>query len=285
MRAASLFFNTLASKYLPVLSLNRNNMPEQEPRMKSVSPIQSHFAVVSVLAALIAFICTVSWVKGTDTEDRFLGGLNWRDLVFNWHVICMVGFFCCYSMALLSYRLLPLGKPTNKSLHVFWHCAGLFCLIMGFVAVFKSHNTKIGGGGYYSANLVSLHSWLGLATVILFGQNYLLGALHYLSNYVKLDIKKAYMPYHQFFGELGFLVAFATVETGIMELNTFLSCSYSITEKDFNPAKHYLDIPKGCRISNGLGILVLLITLSVMFVLKNVFTIDGNIYEKEPLMA
>jgi hypothetical protein len=35
-------------------------------------------------------------------------------------------------------------------------------------------------------------------------------------------------------------------------------CGYTVTEKDQNPSEHYDDIPDGCKLSNGLGIVVLL---------------------------
>ncbi len=189
--------------------------------------------------------------------------------MFNWHVIAMVGFFCSFSLAIISFRLFPLGKPTNKILHILWHCLGLFSLIIGLVAVFKSHNTKVAG---LKPNLYSLHSWLGLAAVLLFGQNYVMGLLHYTTQHMPLELKKRYMPYHTYVGEVAYFVAFAAVETGIMEKNTFApSCKYEIDEKDYNPAEHYMDIPPGCRLSNGIGILILSLMICVSFVLQNRF--------------
>lgn len=46
-----------------------------------------------------------------------------------------------------------------------------------------------------------------------------------------------------------------------MELTTELGCSYSLNGPDFNPIDHYNELNYGCRLANGVGILVLLVAL------------------------
>lgn len=58
------------------------------------------------------------------------------------------------------------------------------------------------------------------------------------------------------------------LQSGIMEKNTFLGCNYSVDEKDTNPAEHYKDIPEGCRLSNGIGIVTL---VTLMFILYTIW--------------
>jgi hypothetical protein len=172
------------------------------------------------------------------------------------------------SMALVSFRALPMGKPINKALHVMWHCGALFCLIMGLVAVFKSHNTKVAG---IKANLYSMHSWVGIAVTVLFCQNYTLGVIMYGTNFMPLSLKEMYMPYHKCFGQAAYFLTVAAIESGITEKNTFSSCSYTTSGKDYNPAVNYLDIPAGCRLTNGIGILVITLVLCVVFVMSDLF--------------
>lgn len=183
----------------------------------------------------------------------------------------MVSFFCCMSMALVSFRSLPMGKTVNKVLHIFWHCSALFCLIMGLVAVFKSHNTKEAAGGL-KANLYTLHSWVGIAVTLLFCQNYVMGLIMYGTNFMPLSLKELYMPYHQFLGQVAYFVAVAAIESGLMEKNTFNQCSYTTGSKDYNPASNYLDIPAGCRLTNGIGMLILSLVICVAFVMSNSFS-------------
>lgn len=156
---------------------------------------------------------------------------------------------------------------------------------MSFV-VFKSHNTEKYG---YKANLYSMHSWIGIGAVVLFGQNYLLGAVHFLTEKMPLEMKKLYMPYHVFLGELAYLTAFAAIETGLMEKVTFMDCGYDVTEPDYNPAEHYLDIPAGCRLGQGIGVIVFFLLFSTYLVLKNWPSAQesekARKVERDPLLA
>lgn len=102
--------------------------------MKYITPAQGIAGKLAVLLAGAAFICTLQWATSTNKTDKFLGGLDWDRHVINWHIVCMVGFMCSFSLALISFRLLPLGKPMNKALHVFFQTLALFCLIVGLAA-------------------------------------------------------------------------------------------------------------------------------------------------------
>jgi hypothetical protein len=135
-----------------------------------------------------------------------------------------------------------------------------------FFAVFRSHNVERYG---YKANLYSLHSWIGIGAVLLFGQNYVLGAMHFMTEKIPMEMKKVYMPYHVFLGEIAYMACFAAVETGIMQKATFMKCGYSVTEPDYNPAENYTEIPSGCRLGNGIGVIVVPMVFAVFFVLKN----------------
>lgn len=63
----------------------------------------------------------------------------------------------------LVYRVVPLTKLIVKVAHGFIHAGVAVCIVVGLVAVFKFHNA------YDLPNLYSLHSWIGLATVVMFG--------------------------------------------------------------------------------------------------------------------
>lgn len=243
---------------------------EEVPKKKQITPLQSMVAVIAAALTITAFICAIFWAKSTNTAAGFGGGLNWTDQVFNWHVVCMVSFIGCMSMALVSFRVLPLGKPINKFLHVMLHCCALFCLIMGLVAVFKSHNTKIAAGGI-KANLYSVHSWVGLAVVLIFGQNYCMGLIMYGTSFMPQSMKEAYMPYHKFLGEAVIYISVAAAESGLVEKNTFSGCNYTVGAKDYNPAENYLDIPAGCRVTNGIAMILLALVICVSFVISDLF--------------
>ena len=54
--------------------------------------------------------------------------------------------------------------------------------------------------------------------------------------------------------------------TGIQEENIWLgSCDYTIGHHDTDPAQYYWKLSKGCKLSNGLGVVILLACLFVSY--------------------
>jgi hypothetical protein len=111
--------------------------------MKDITPAQAITGKVAMLLAGAAFVCTLQWATSTNKADKFLGGLDWDRHVINWHIVCMVGFICSFSVAIVSFRLLPLGKPINKALHIIFQSLALFCLIVGLIAGMRHGCTNI----------------------------------------------------------------------------------------------------------------------------------------------
>eukprot|EP00640_Fibrocapsa_japonica_P004342 CAMPEP_0113942982 /NCGR_PEP_ID=MMETSP1339-20121228/14993_1 /TAXON_ID=94617 /ORGANISM="Fibrocapsa japonica" /LENGTH=230 /DNA_ID=CAMNT_0000947697 /DNA_START=250 /DNA_END=942 /DNA_ORIENTATION=+ /assembly_acc=CAM_ASM_000762 len=184
-----------------------------------------------------------------------LGGLyNGSASSFAWHPVLMVwGMVICYAEAMLSYRAFPLGKATNKIIHLVLQTLATFFICMGLYAVFKNHNDGL------VANLYSLHSWLGIATVVLFFHQWVLGFAAFWLGAASPETKKAYLPVHVYLGVLTFFSAIITVESGITEKLAWLGCGYKVTEPDYNPASHYDLIPAGCKVANWLGMCILVL--------------------------
>lgn len=63
---------------------------------------------------------------------------------------------------ILTYRLLPLPKPTLKTIHAVVNGVGLFFAFFGLWAVLKFHALR------QIPDFYSLHSWFGIATIVLF---------------------------------------------------------------------------------------------------------------------
>jgi cytochrome b-561 len=223
--------------------------------------------VLAKVFAVIGVIMVVSWAQGKDVEKKYLGGLDWNDkaLVFNWHpVLMIVGLLGCFGFGITSFQnniIIP--KPINKGLHVGFYITAICCFSFGLKAVWNSHDDTPDGS--FKANLYTIHSWLGLACVALFGQNFLLGLLHFANPSLALEIKQNYMPNHVFLGMITFVTAVMAMETGLTEKNGFLSCGYQVTSKDSNPADNYYELPEGCRLSNGIGMVVYATALLVVY--------------------
>ncbi|XP_062508157.1 plasma membrane ascorbate-dependent reductase CYBRD1-like [Corticium candelabrum] len=135
--------------------------------------------------------------------------------MFNVHPLCMViGFIILYSQGVLTYRVLrKLPKFAAKVIHAALMLSVLVFAVVGLVAVFKFHNKQ------NMPNLYSLHSWLGLTTVILFGFQYLAGFTLYL---LPLPfIPQFYRDYskssHRTLGLVIYILATVCVLTGLQE--------------------------------------------------------------------
>jgi len=115
---------------------------------------------------------------------------------------------------------------------------------------------------------------LGLLAIIVYSSNYIIGTVSFLfytvfglSNEIKAEI----LPYHILLGTFALFAAAFAVETGIMELTTELyidglpACSYSVSSPDLNPAMHYGSLAGGCKVANGIGIMVAIAVFFTFF--------------------
>lgn len=108
-------------------------------------------------------------------------------------------------------------KKNLKWAHAATHFIVLLLIIIALVAVFDSHNYA----NPPIPNLYSLHSWVGLIAVILFGLQWVAGFVSYLLPVLTEPFKKRYMPIHIYFGLLGYLFAVAAVLLGLNEKAIF----------------------------------------------------------------
>lgn len=65
--------------------------------------------------------------------------------------------------AIISYKSLPFNKDVKKLIHLVLHTIALVLGIVGISAAFKYHNES------GIVNLYSLHSWLGILIIVLYG--------------------------------------------------------------------------------------------------------------------
>ena len=94
-------------------------------------------------------------------------------------------------LAILAYRVFrDVKKLRVKILHGSLLALSFIFATIGLKAVFDNHNLSIPP----KANLYSLHSWVGLTAVILFGMQWVCGFVSFLFPKLSEDIRKAYMP-------------------------------------------------------------------------------------------
>lgn len=261
---------------------------EKSTLFDTATPLQKAAGILSIATSFLGLILLINWMSATEEDDGFKG-YNWNELIFNYHPTFMYSalIFGSFS-AIISYRILPVAKYVSKGFHGLLHTGAIVCIILGLTAVFlgnddKSHNDA---DAYYS-NFTSIHSFIGLGAALIYFLNYIFGLVHFLPSLevIPVDLRKAYMPYHVFFGTFSIIAAAMAVVTGVMELTAELGCYYDVDSADLNPAVHYHRLSYGCKLGNGVGVCVYFSLFFLFFALYKFESFSHQARDKEPLLV
>lgn len=165
-------------------------------------------------------ICVAIWVLA------YLGGLgfapkpgpdgsNDTGIIFNYHPLLMVlAFPILMGEALLSFRQppAPLQRPARKSMHWILHTGAIVAMLVGVLAAYKSHSLK---RPTPIPNLYSVHSYLGIMTVVAACGQYVAGFVAFLKPSLSLPKRRALMPLHQLLGRVVFVLGLCTAAVGV----------------------------------------------------------------------
>ncbi|GFY67879.1 cytochrome b561 [Trichonephila inaurata madagascariensis] len=204
--------------------------------------------LISQLLGVISIALVSAWC------GQYLGGFAWQSepkLQFNHHPFFMVlGLVFCYGNALLVYRVFRnQRKRSLKLLHFGLHTLAFIFAIVALKAVFDSHNLS----SPPIPNLYSIHSWLGLTTILLFALQYFCGFVAFLYPGLTKIWRTKYLPLHVFFGLCIFVMVIA-------------ACFMGITEKImFSEGAKYKNLPPGAIVGNLLGYCLLLFALLIVY--------------------
>ncbi|KAK6154917.1 hypothetical protein DH2020_009165 [Rehmannia glutinosa] len=125
--------------------------------------------------------------------------------------------------AMLAYKTVSGTKSFKKLVHLSLQFLA-FCLSsIGLWAAWKFHVDK-GIDNFYS-----LHSWLGLACLFLFGIQWAAGFVTFWYPGGSRNRRASLMPWHVFFGIYVYALAIAACTTGFLEKATFLQSNKVIT--------------------------------------------------------
>ncbi|CAG7723348.1 unnamed protein product [Allacma fusca] len=168
-----------------------------------------------LLCMLLAFV----WVM------KFRGGFQAETISqFNYHPIFMIAGFMIFSgFSMLFYRTLTwYDKLTVKLLHTAFHLFSIVCIAIGYTAAQTSMAIAIPN----KPSFCSLHSLLGLVTVVLFGLQFALGFGSFIMAYFLCETRSsswraAILPNHVTLGLTTFVMAAATAVTGLTEKAIF----------------------------------------------------------------
>ncbi|EHA8587162.1 ascorbate-specific transmembrane electron transporter 2 [Cocos nucifera] len=173
------------------------------------------FTYVAHVLAVAAAVMVLVW------NIHFRGGLAFestnKNLIFNVHPVLMtIGFIIMGSEALMSYKAFPGSREVHKIVHLILHAIALVLGALGIYFAFKNHNES------GIANLYSLHSWVGLGTICLYGIQWIFGFVIFFFPGAAPNLKRNALPWHVFFGLFVYILALANAELGFLEKITFL---------------------------------------------------------------
>lgn len=175
-----------------------------------------HYKTIYSLTTSIGvglFIFLLAWIL------KYRGGFAWHSqpsIQFNWHPFFMIlSLIFLYSQSILIYRTYRNTlKRKLKLLHASLHLLAFIFAVIGLKAVFDSHNFAKPNP---IPNLYTLHSWIGLITVIIFSFQYVIGFITFLYPGLAKTLRQTMMPVHVAFGIGGFVLALISAMTGLME--------------------------------------------------------------------
>ncbi|CAL5323172.1 unnamed protein product [Camellia sinensis] len=140
-------------------------------------------------------------------------------------VLMLIGLIIIGGEAIMSYKSLPLKKEVKKLIHLVLHAIALILGIIGVYAAFKYHNESS------IANLYSLHSWLGIGIISLYGIQLIKARKVDLWIHCVLlpggtdAIRRESVPWHALFGLFVYVLAVGNAALGFLEKLTFLENS------------------------------------------------------------
>lgn len=212
------------------------------------------FIAVQVVGLVMVILSGV-WMSA------YHGGYGWDEAtVFNYHPLFMtMGMIFLYGDAILMYRMLrTTTKLYVKILHGVIQVAVLVFATIALKAVFDSHNKPIKP----IPNMYSLHSWIGLTAVILFGLQWVCGFVSFLFPKLSDSLRATYLPHHKFWGLVIFIMVCAAALMGITE-KAFFSL----------PSGQYSQLPGEGVLLNMFGFFIVIFCVLVSYlVTKDDFT-------------
>ncbi|CAN6309602.1 unnamed protein product [Urochloa humidicola] len=147
---------------------------------------------------------------------HYRGGINIQsedpEQIFNVHPFVMSwGFILLIGEAILAYSTIPMDHRTQKMAHMMIHLVGLILGIFGVYAAFKFHDAAV------APDLTSLHSWLGITAIALFGLQWLFGFVTFWLPSAHDRTRAAAAPAHVMAGLAIFMLAVCAAQTGLVE--------------------------------------------------------------------
>ena len=156
--------------------------------------------IVMHLLGLTSIALVLMWIC------KYLGGLDWTkpSSRFNYHVLLMIiGMVYLNGNAILVYRIFKkqITKYRLKLIHASLNLVIIVLSSIALYAVIDFHNQM------NINNFYSLHSWLGIITLITINFQFFSGLITFLYPGLTPKTRKFLLPFHVFGGTATFLMA------------------------------------------------------------------------------
>ncbi|XP_028273707.1 cytochrome b ascorbate-dependent protein 3-like [Parambassis ranga] len=188
------------------------------------------------------------------------GGFAWDGsfLQFNWHPVLMVsGLVVLYGSAAIVFRVPSTWKHRKyiwKLVHGGLMFLALLLSVLGLCAVFDFHKA------FYIPDLYSVHSWVGLMTVVIFSFQWVLGLAGFLFPCTPLWFRSTIKPFHMWLGKAILILSLTSCISGINE-KLLLTLNGSTGEL-------YSSLPAEAKFVNFLGVLIVTFGMVIFGILS-----------------
>ncbi|KAL4638011.1 hypothetical protein ACB092_03G120200 [Castanea dentata] len=182
------------------------------PRSLSYKVSATPFVIFAQLITIAVITLVLVWLL------HFRKGFSFKSdeisKLFNLHPFLMViGLIVIGGQAIMAYKSIPAKRKTRKGVHLVLHLMAFLSGILGIYVIFKYKNEA------GAQNLQTLHSWLGITTVLLYGLQFVLGFFAYCFPGAEWTARATLLPWHIFVGMVIFFFAIVTAEIGLSGLS------------------------------------------------------------------
>ncbi|KAK6242457.1 hypothetical protein QUC31_013852 [Theobroma cacao] len=181
------------------------------PNSRSYQVSATPFTVFGHLLFIAVATLVLVWLL------KFREGLAFESAnkfkIFNLHPLLMViGFILTVGEAIMAYKTIPGRRDVQvqRVVHLTLQTIALGSGILGIVSVFKFQDEA------EIPDMFTLHSWLGMIAICLFGLQLLLGFFSFVFPGAESYSRAGYTPWHIFGGLVIFFLAIATAEMGLL---------------------------------------------------------------------
>jgi cytochrome b-561 len=199
-----------------------DNTSEDDPFKPSALTI-----IVTPVVVILPLLATFVWVfsylpvelRGLPTKSPNWDSSHEAWKTFNWHPILMTLFLTMGGLAIFCFKMLPGDHFFKKIMHAIFHTFAVVCSIAGFIFMVW-WKAKTGNEGFWS-----LHSWIGIAVLVLYWIQFLGGFLAFLLPGPFLFAKKVraqFVLMHRHAGLMFWVIVAAVVLTGFVSRQWYM---------------------------------------------------------------